>query len=195
MPFAGLVALIAGAVLIGLLLVVHFTQTDRGLRIEATAPVADAMRMPGVPKSPPAPVLSTQEVRTHLLDRANADSALVDAEVTEALLYCDECLRVGDTLRVDERTFQIMTLTSPGTDAVFAAAVLSEEEGAPRLHLVVSGQDLSLTPGRGGTLVAQESRFTAADEACCPSGWSVQVYRFHDGRFEAGQRVSSTGER
>lgn len=85
-------------------------------------------------------------------------------------------------------------MTEPGTDSVFSAAVIGVQDGEPSLQLIVSGHDLTLTPGRGGTLVAQESRYAPADEICCPSGWSVQVYRFHDGRFEAGQRVSSAGE-
>lgn len=186
-----LVAVIAGAVLVALLLILQLTQADRGLRIESAAQPTGAAGTPRVTEGP-EPLFTLDEVRSHLLD-ADAPDAAIDAEFTEILLYCNECLEQGATLTIDEQPFQVVLLTEPGTESVVAGAVIGEESGQPRTHLVVSGQDLSLTPGRGGTLVAQEPRFTAADEACCPTGWSVQVYRFHDGRFEAGQRISSTG--
>lgn len=188
-----LVALIAGAVLVTLLLIVHLTQADRGLRVEAVAQQTDAADAAGAGTTETPPVFSLEEVRSHLLDEDSEGAPTIAAELTETLLYCDECLNQGATLTIEEKPFQVVLLTEPGEDSVFAAAVIGEEGGQPHLHLVVSGQDLSLTPGRGGTLVAQEPRFTAADEACCPTGWSVQVYRFHDGRFEAGQRISSVG--
>lgn len=186
-----LVAVTAGAVLVALLVILHLTQADRGMRIESAAQPTDAGGPHSLVEGPP-PVFTLDEVRTHLLD-ADAPGSAVDAAFTEILLYCDECLEQGATLTIDEQPFQVVLLAEPGTRSVVAGAVIGEESGQPRTHLVVSGQDLSLTPGRGGTLVAQEPRFTATDEACCPTGWSVQVYRFHDGRFEAGQRISSTG--
>lgn len=185
--------MLAAAILAVLLTFAFLISPDRGLRVEATAQPTGAARDPGPSTPPPDLRFDIEEIRSHLLDRTADESATIDAEATEALLYCDECISHGTPLEVDGSTFQVVLMTTPGTDTVFSAAVIGEQAGEPFVHLIVSGQDLTLTPGRGGTLVAQESRFTPTDEACCPSGWSVQVYRFHEGRFEAGQRISSAG--
>lgn len=183
----------AAAILVVLLAFAFLISPDRGLRVEATAQPTSAALVPDSSTPPTDLQFDIEEIRSRLLDRTADDSATIDAQATEALLYCDECISHGTPLEVDGSTFQVALMTAPGTDTVFSAAVIGDQAGEPFVQLIVSGQDLTLTPGRGGTLVAQESRFAPTDEPCCPSGWSVQVYRFHDGRFEAGQRISSAG--
>lgn len=185
--------MIAAAILVVLLAFSFLISPDRDLRVEATVQPTGAALVQDSTIPPSDLRFDIDEIRSHLLDRTADDAATIDAQATEALLYCDECISHGTPLEVDGTTFQVALLTAPGTDTVFSAAVIGEQAGEPVVQLIVSGQDLTLTPGRGGTLVAQESRYTSTDEACCPSGWSVQVYRFHDGRFEAGQRISSAG--
>ncbi|MBU5890133.1 hypothetical protein JVV71_22750, partial [Vibrio cholerae O1] len=58
-----------------------------------------------------------------------------------------------------------------------AGVVVSEKDGAPRLELIATGNQLTLSPGKNGTLVVQEAMYADGDEDCCPSGWSVQVFR------------------
>lgn len=189
----GWVAVIAAAVLTVLLSFTFLISPDRGLRIEATALPTSSAEALDATTEPSDLRFDIDQVRSHLLDRPSSDLMTIDAQVTEALLYCDECISHGTPLEIDGTPFQVALVTEPGTDTVFSAAVIGERAGEPLVHLVVSGQDLTLTPGSGGTLVAQETRLAPSDKLCCPSGWSVQVYRFHDGRFEAGQRISSAG--
>ena len=86
--------------------------------------------------------------------------------------------------------FQMAKINTPADRKSFATVVIGEREGQPNIELILVGNDLTVTPGRGGTLVAQESVFKPNDEPCCPSGWAVRVFRYHDGKFEAGQRIS-----
>lgn len=190
----GWAALFTAVVLVALLALAFFYSPDRGLRVEATAQPNQAAATPDTTVAPEDLPFDVEDIRSHLLDRPSTGSHTIDSQTTEALLYCDECISLGTALEIDGTPFQVALVTEPGTDTVFSAAVIGEQDGEPSLQLVVSGHDLTLTPGRGGTLVKQEKRYAPADEVCCPSGWSVQVYRFHDGRFEAGQRVSSAGE-
>lgn len=186
--------MLAAAVLLALLSLWVFLTPDRGLQVEATVQPDAAAATPERTIAPDDLPFDVDDIRSHLLDRPSTGSHTVDAQTTEALLYCDECISLGTALEIDGTPFQIALVTEPGTESVFSAAVIGVQDGEPSLQLIVSGHDLTLTPGRGGTLVAQESRYAPADELCRPSGWSVQVFRFHDGRFEAGQRVSSAGE-
>jgi len=185
---------LAAAVLLMLLALWLLLTPDRGLQIEAAVEPDAAAATPQRTIPPDDMPFDVDDIRSHLLDLPSTGSHTVDAQTTEALLYCAECISLGTALEIEGTPFQIALVTEPGTDSVFSAAVIGVQDGEPSLQLIVSGHDLTLTPGRGGTLVAQESRYAPADEICCPSGWSVQVYRFHDGRFEAGQRVSSAGE-
>src|SRR5699024_5812740 len=139
-----LVALIAGAVLVTLLLIVHLTQADRGLRVEAVAQQTDAADAPGTGTTDAEPVFSLEEVRSSLLVEDSGGSPTTDPELAETLLYCDEGLGQAAALTIEAKPFPVVLPTEPGEDSVFAAAVIGEEGGQPRLHLVVSGQDLSL---------------------------------------------------
>ncbi|MBR7539066.1 hypothetical protein KC221_23035, partial [Mycobacterium tuberculosis] len=90
-----------------------------------------------------------------------------------------------------EEKFQVVTVANPQQRSEdIAGVVVSEKDGAPRLELIATGNQLTLSPGKNGTLVVQEAMYADGDEDCCPSGWSVQVFRLHDGRFEPGQRFT-----
>lgn len=166
---------------------------DGGLRVESPEgqPVPSATRpSEHLPVDEP---FSADEIREAAVDDAALTADAEHAQVLETLLYCTDCLTLGEPLMVGETKYQIAQVTTPRDDQRFAGLVVGDEDGKPAVKLVVSGTDLTLTPGQGGTLVAQESLYRDGDKRCCPSGWSVRVYRYHDGRFEAGQRISRDG--
>ncbi len=181
------------AAVAGLCALVPLTGPDRGLRVEAAVTPSAPVASPEPAEEPAAAPFTLAEVRGHLLDQPAGEPVSVDARTAEILLYCAECIRLEAPLTIAGERFQIALVTDPGTDSVVSAAVIGAREGEPALRLIVSGHELSLTPGRGGTLVAQESQYGPRDRACCPSGWSVQIYRYHNGRFEAGQQISQRG--
>lgn len=191
-PFAAWIALACMTVAVILLALIPLTSPDRGIRVEsAITPPAAAVpeQDTGTHEAP----FTLNDIRTYLLDQPAGEPVNVDARTTETLLYCSECITLATPLEISGELFQIALIREPDSDSVVSASVITADEGEPSLRLVVSGHELSLTPGRGGTLVAQESQYGPGDRECCPSGWSVQVYRYQDGRFEAGQRISQAG--
>jgi hypothetical protein len=192
-PFAAWVALAGLAAVALLLALVPLTGPDRGLRIEAAVTPSSPVTSPEASSQPQAGLFTLNRIREHLLDQPPGEEVRVDARTSEVLLYCSECIRLSTSLEISGEPFQIALISEPGSDSVISAAVVGRRSGEPVLRLIVSGHELSLTPGRGGTLVAQESQYGPADQACCPSGWSVQVYRYRNGRFEAGQQISQAG--
>ncbi|WP_236863701.1 hypothetical protein [Brevibacterium daeguense] len=175
-------------VLLGVLLLAGCAP-DPGLRVEdpgVPAPTVTASEPAGPPDEP----FSAGEVREAIISANGPARQQGMDQVHEVLLVCSGCLRLHDPFIAGGQKFQIAMVSTPSDQQLFAGVVVSEEDGEPEVNLIVSGHDLTLTPGRGGTLVAQESTYRERDPECCPSGWSVRVYRYHDGRFEAGQRIS-----
>lgn len=167
------------------------------LRVERAEQTPASTASP-VPNAGPADEpFSAQQVRRAILDDSSLRNQPDYGQAYELLRNCSDCLRLRKPLTIDGDKFQIAQLTANadgkgGADdgKPFAGAVVTAVDGSPRVKLFVTGRDLSLTPGRGGTLVAQETQHRPGDPQCCPSGWSVRVYRYHSGRFEAGQRIS-----
>jgi hypothetical protein len=162
---------------------------DPGLRVEdpgVPAPTVTASASAGPHDEP----FSAQEIREAIITADGPTSQQGVEQVHEVLLVCSDCIRLSDPFLAGGQKFQIAMVATPSDQQLFAGVVVSEKDGEPQVNLIVSGHDLTLAPGRGGTLVAQESTYREGDPECCPSGWSVRVYRYHDGRFEAGQRIS-----
>ncbi|MFB9776999.1 hypothetical protein [Brevibacterium otitidis] len=163
---------------------------DGGLRVESPQgqPVPSASEQAeDLPVDVP---FSAAEIREAAVSDATLTNDGTSSQVLETLLYCTECLTLSQPLVVGDETFQLAMVSAPRNEQHFAGLVVGADDGEPTVELVVSGTDLTLTPGQGGTLVAQESLYRDGDARCCPSGWSVRVYRYHGGQFEAGQRIS-----
>lgn len=172
---------------------------------------------PGAPDPAPSDEpYDADRIREAVLD--TDDTAADYTQVRAVVAACEDCLELSDPLVLDsgDMTFQVALVHSPvptsqedrrgnsddeGDDEderprytadedAFAGVVIGQNDGDPEVRLVVSGHGLTLTPGRHGTLVAQEKVYREGDPSHQPSGWSVQVYRYQDGRFEAGQRIS-----
>lgn len=163
---------------------------QHNLRVEAQetaqAPTAASTAQAGRADRP----YSAARLRTAILAESRlADQAGYD-QAGEVLRSCEDCLELRTPLRIGSEKFQLAALTAPSEDQPFAAFVVADQSDRPAVKLFVTGHDLTVSPGQGGTLVAQESLYRKGDPRCCPSGWSVRVYRYHSGRFEAGQRIS-----
>ncbi|WCE39965.1 hypothetical protein PGC08_18505 [Brevibacterium sp. BDJS002] len=165
---------------------------DRGLRVEPEGETSPSMFEPANKDSgPPDDPFSLKEIRRLIV---NASGVAVTGKATESaqvVADCKECLKFSTPFLSDDKRFQLVTVANPQQKSeIVAGAVISEKDGEPRLELIATGNQLKLTPGKNGTLVVQEAMFADGDKACCPSGWSVQVFRLHEGRFEPGQRFT-----
>ncbi|GAA1406328.1 hypothetical protein AUR04nite_06380 [Glutamicibacter uratoxydans] len=114
------------------------------------------------------------------------------AEIREYLSTCAKCITPSPSYEVQGRRFQIYTLNTMGDGYSFASFVIADQDGAPQLALAVGGSDVYLSAGKEGSLVAQEAVYRSEDPMCCPSGWSVRLYRYQDGKFFPGEKFSSS---
>lgn len=128
-------------------------------------------------------------VRNELLENPTVSNVDGYDELHDVILACTDCLEMDRALMVLGEKFQMAKVVNPTDRKQFAAVIIGKDGAQPKIELILTGNDLSVTPGRGGTLVSQESVYKPTDHPCCPSGWSVRVYRYHDGKFEAGQRI------
>lgn len=165
---------------------------DRGLKISPEGNPSPSLFSPdsadaGKPNKP----FSLKEIRNLIEDASGIAVTGSATETAEVVADCDECLKFSTPFLSGKRKFQVVTVANPKQmDEVIAGAVISSHDGEPRLELIATGNQLTLAPGRNGTLVVQEAMFADGDDSCCPSGWSVQVFRLHEGRFEPGQRFT-----
>ena len=165
---------------------------DRGLQVSPDGNPSPSLFAPDSSDSgPPNEPFSLEEIRTAIEDASGVAVTGRASETAEVIAECRECLKFSAPFISDDEKFQIVMVANPKQrDENISGAVISQKEGRPRLELIATGNQLTLSPGRNGTLVVQEAMFADGDDACCPSGWSVQVFRLHDGRFEPGQRFT-----
>ncbi|MCT1549761.1 MULTISPECIES: hypothetical protein [Brevibacterium] len=165
---------------------------DRGLRIEPASTASPTLlNQSNEDAGPPDKPFSLETIRTAIEDASGVAVTGRAAETAEVVGECTDCLKFGAPFTRGEEKFQVVTVANPQQRSEdIAGVVVSEKDGAPRLELIATGNQLTLSPGKNGTLVVQEAMYADGDEDCCPSGWSVQVFRLHDGRFEPGQRFT-----
>lgn len=163
---------------------------DTGLRVEKTTATPRTLAEPSATAGPADLPYDESAIRASIIDDDTLTSDDAAQQVVEVLASCPDCLTMAAPITADGRKFQVAMVSTPQEKSTFAGVVVADEDGRPDVELVVSGFDLTLTPGSGGTLVAQEKKFAEGDPDCCPSGWSVRVFRMHDGRFEQGQRIT-----
>ncbi|WP_246490495.1 hypothetical protein [Brevibacterium oceani] len=179
-----------------LIAVMVFTVTacgpDRGLKVSPEAHPSPSLFAPDKKNSgPPDAPFSLKEIRELIVDSSGVAVAGSAPETAKVVDDCDKCLKFSTPFLNGKKKFQLVTVANPKQmDETIAGAVISKHDGEPRLELIATGNQLTLSPGKRGTVVVQEAMFADGDDACCPSGWSVQVFRLHDGRFEPGQRLT-----
>lgn len=165
---------------------------DRGLKVSPEGNPSPSLFAPntqaaGQPDEP----FSLNAIRKAIESSSGIAVTGSASETAQVVADCKDCLKFSTPFLSGEQKFQLVTVANPKQrDEVIAGAVISEHKGKPRLELIATGNQLKVSPGRNGTLVVQEAMFADGDRACCPSGWSVQVFRLHDGRFEPGQRFT-----
>lgn len=163
---------------------------NANLRVESTSAAASQAPTTASSTLPRDRPFSAQAIRKAILD--GQYSAPGDFErASEVLSDCSDCLHLGNATQIEGRTFQTATLVPSGRSAGIAGVAVVDEDGSPLILLAVTGRKLTLTPGQGRTIVAQETVPRAGELASQESGWSVRVYRYHSGRFEVGQRIVS----
>lgn len=163
---------------------------DTGLRVEEEhvddAPEVHTTADAGSPNKP----YDATQIREELLQNPSVSNVDGFDEIHDVLLACESCMEMDPALIVSGEKFQMAKVTTPADHKPFATVVIGSRDRHPNIELILVGNDLTVTPGRGGTLVAQESVFKPTDDQCCPSGWAVRVFRYRDGKFEPGQRIS-----
>lgn len=185
-------AFLMAASLLVLSLVLSSCGPDEGLRVE---PVDDtsptAFEQPSGSAGPPDEPFSLKQIRK-AIERSSGKAVTGNAPETETVIAgCSDCLAFAKPFTGGDQKFQVVTVANPKQRSeTIAAVVVSADDDEPKLELIATGNQLTLTPGRNGTLVVQEAMYVDGDDSCCPSGWSVQVFRLHDGRFESGQRFT-----
>ena len=165
---------------------------DRGLKVSPEGNPSPSLFSPdSADAGPPNEPFSLKEIRRTIEDTSGVAVTGSASETAEVVADCKKCLKFSTPFLSDDEKFQVVTVANPKQrDEIIAGAVISKHDGKPRLELIATGNQLKLSPGKNGTLVVQEAMFADGDDACCPSGWSVQVFRLHDGRFEPGQRFT-----
>ncbi len=165
---------------------------DRGLKASPEGHPSPSLFAPDKKDSgPPDEPFSLKQIRELIVDSSGVAVTGSAAETAKVVADCDKCLKFSTPFLNGKKKFQLVTVANPKQmDETIAGAVISEHDGEPRLELIATGNQLTLSPGKRGTVVVQEAMFADGDDACCPSGWSVQVFRLHDGRFEPGQRLT-----
>lgn len=111
-------------------------------------------------------------------------------QIEELLRHCNgHCLHISAPAVIEGTRLQLVSLTSAADGWGYVAFAVADEGGKPVVKLMVKGDDVVLQPGRGGTLVAQESMYLDDEPLCCPSGWSMRVFRWDGERFVGGKRI------
>lgn len=113
------------------------------------------------------------------------------AEIHEYLSTCARCVIALPSHEAAGERFQVFSVSTAGDSYSFASFVVRNAAGTPRIVLAVGGSDIYLTSGSDGSLVAQEAIYEPQDPMCCPSGWSVRLFRYQDGRFIEGDTFES----
>lgn len=163
----------------------------------AGSPSATAGKPPAadvVPKGTPSngprgaqPALSLPAVRQTLL----ADPR-VDPNFRTVLVKCavvDRCLRRGISADVMHtgRPQQVVTLHTLDNFS-FGAFLLAQEPNGPRLIWSLRADQPIISRSKDGDLVVESKVFGTDDQACCPSGSKVEVYRWN------GQQMTRISE-
>lgn len=183
------------AVLLTVLLMAAGCAPDTGVRVSGSQEIPQGATIQAEPVGgAPDEPFSAEDIRWLIVDADLSSLGAQGAGAEEVLLYCEECLEFGDPVVIDGEKMQLVTVTSPQVGLAFAGFAVAEDDGEPVITLKVAGAGLHLHPGSGRTVVAEESVYAEGDAMCCPSGWSVRVFRYQNGRFEAGQRITSMDE-
>ncbi|MCW4466763.1 hypothetical protein OK351_14815 [Glutamicibacter sp. MNS18] len=112
-------------------------------------------------------------------------------DIREYLIDCDKCLIALPGYETADEKFQIYSISTAADSYSFASFVIRNARGKPEVALAVGGSDVYLSAGKEGSVVAQEALYKRDDPMCCPSGWSVRMFRYQDGQFVQGDSFSS----
>ena len=175
--------------------------TGRALRVEVPAggspPSSTAAKQPTVTPEEAAAwekPFAPAQIRSLLLNTdlgSLRDDGADPAEIHEYLSTCARCVIALPSHEAGGERFQVYSVSTAGDSYSFASFVVRNDAGTPRIVLAVGGSDIYLTSGSDGSLVAQESIYEPQDPMCCPSGWSVRLFRYQDGRFIEGDTFKS----
>lgn len=165
---------------------------DKGLRVEPEGETSPTqLESADSDSGPPNKPFSLSDIRKAIVDASGIAVTGKAMESAQVIVDCKECLKFGTPFLSGDKKFQLVTVANPKQKSEdIAGAVISEKDGKPRLELIATGNQMKLNPGKNGTLVVQEAMYADGDDAGYPSGWSVQVFRLHEGRFEPGQRFT-----
>lgn len=175
--------------------------TGNSLRVESSA-TAPSVPSPGPDQQGKKAEAATwwekpfgpAEVRQLLLetDLSSVQSPAASVkDIHEYLATCAECVMDLPPYETGEERLQIYTLSTMADSYSFASFAIRDNHGKPEVALAVGGEDVYLSPGKDGTLVAQEAIYQSDDPVCCPSGWSVRMYRYQDGEYVEADHFTS----
>lgn len=193
--------LLPAALVLAGLVVLSGCANGGGLRVEgADTPATSAAPSPSVnrgfaPSTPPSGTPSTTPAPrvgaaamdlTEIRDSLRNDTQ-VDAYFRRLLGRCTviaRCLTRGpavDMMKTGQP--QQVVLIHTLDNFVVGAALMAATPTGPRRVWSLKADQLKISPTRQGDLVVEAKIFTVDDAPCCPSGSTVQVYRWVGGQM------------
>lgn len=142
-------------------------------------------------EKPFGPAQASKAIATSDLSPLKEQGSDTD-EILQYVLTCAECVTPHPAYEINGERFQIYSVNTMGDGFSFASFAIRDDNGAPKVALAVGGSDVYLSTGNGGSLVAQEAVYKKDDPMCCPSGWSVRMFRYQNGEFVPGEHFSSS---
>ena len=125
----------------------------------------------------PAPAVSLPAVRVELLADKSLDP--YSRTVLSKCLVIARCLSRGPTVDVmHSGTPQQIVLIHTLDDFVFGFFLIAVTPSGPRPVWSLKVDQPTINASRQGDLVVESKIFAIDDEACCPSGRRVEVYRW-----------------
>lgn len=189
--------LLPAALVLAVLVVLSGCANGSGLRVEgADVPATPSTPPPSVnrgfaPSTTPSPTLaprvgatamSLTEIRDSLRNDTQWD--LYSRKLMSRCTVISRCLTRGpavDMMKTGQP--QQVVLIHTLDNFVVGAALMAATPKGPRRVWSLKADQLKISPTRQGDLVVESKIFTVDDAPCCPSGRTVEVYRWVGGQM------------
>lgn len=189
--------LLPAALVLAGLVVLSGCANGGGLRVEgADTPATSSTPGPSVnrgfapsttPSTTPGPRVSAEAMSLIEIRDSLRNDSQVDEYFRKLLARCTviaRCLTRGPAVDMmktgqPQQVVLIHTLDS----FVVGAALMAATPKGPRRVWSLKADQLKISPTRQGDLVVEAKIFTVNDAPCCPSGSTVQVYRWVGGQM------------
>lgn len=154
--------------------------SGEGLRVEGPGgPVSSAATSPKPDRSI-GPANTPQALSVPALRQVLLRDPAVRVDMKNLVKICKfGCVQPGVVLTpAGESPKQAVTISTVSGGA-FVVLLIDHLVTAPKVVWQTQGDSLTVSVGKGSTLVVESSVFGQSAKACCPSGSKVDVYRWN----------------